>query len=196
MGDYERVLAFPEGLLERLDTPVRWVGFNWNPEGHAAPAPPPWAAPHFDFHFYIATLEEVQAIRPGTCGELIDCDDFERATLPIPEKYLPYDHIDVGAAVPAMGNHLIDKNSPELLDPSVPFTHTFIYGAYDGRITFLEPMITREFLLTRPNICAPIKAPQAWTVGGYYPTEYCMRHLENENAHTVSLERFVLRTAE
>jgi hypothetical protein len=173
--------------------PFKWVMLNWNPHGHSPPAPPPWTAPHFDFHFYIVPREAVKALRTGTCGEMIDCEDFKRATKPVPAKRVHPDHIDVGAAVPDMGNHLIDSRSPELQKNGPPFTHTFIYGAYDGQITFLEPMITRDFLAGRPAMCTPIKQPQDWELAGSYPTRYCVRHLDRVGRITVSIEDFVKR---
>ena len=67
------------------------------------------------------------------------------------------DHIDVGAAVPDMGNHLIDSKSPELVTKGTIFTHTFIFGAYDGHVSFYEPMITRAYL----EPARPVRADQA-----------------------------------
>ena len=151
--------------------------------------------PHFDFHFYIEERESVRRIRPGKCSELIDCDDFKQAQKPVPTKYLHPHHIDVGAAVPDMGNHLIDSKSPELVAGGPPFTYTFIYGAYDGHVIFYEPMITRSYLESRPNMCAALKLPQAWEVSGNYPTKYCIRYLDGENRYTVSLEDFLHRNA-
>lgn len=193
VGDYEIVLALPQEVAGRADIPFQWVGLNWNPHGHMAPAPPPWAAPHFDFHFYTAKRETVQQIRAGICAELIDCEDFERAQVPVPARYMAPDHIDVGAAVPAMGNHLIDPSSPELVDPNQKFTHTWIYGAYDGHIIFYEPMITRDFLLSQPDVCTALKLPQAWETSGYYPTKYCIRYFKESGEYKVSLEEFVMR---
>jgi hypothetical protein len=195
LGDYAFIFALPDGEAARAIAPFRWVSLNWNPHGHIPPAPAPWAAPHFDFHFYIQEREEVKRIRAGACGELIDCADFKRATRPVPAKYIHRDHIDVGAAVPDMGNHLIDSRSPELAKKGAPFTYTFIYGAYDGRITFLEPMITRAYLASNPSMCASIKQPQGWEVAGAYPTKYCIRYLERARRYTVSLEAFVRRAA-
>ena len=195
-GDYELIFMLPTRSLENSRLPFKWVSVNWNPHGHHDPAPPPWAAPHFDFHFYIQDRESVRAIRLGKCSELIDCDDFKVAQKPVPTKYVHADHIDVGAAVAAMGNHLIDSKSPELAKDGPSFTHTFIYGAYDGRITFYEPMITNAYLANRPDMCADLKLPQAWQYAGYYPTRYCIRHVRDGKRYTVSLEGFVERSAE
>ena len=193
-GDYELEFALPPELAGV--TPFAWVSVNWNPMGHTPPAPPVWAVPHLDFHFYIMAREAVRQIRPGPCAELIDCDDFKRAQTPVPARYVHADHIDVGAAVPAMGNHLIDAKSPELVVQGREFTHTFIFGAYDGSVIFYEPMVTLAYLQTRPDLCVPIKQPRAWATDGYYPTTYCIRYLADEERYTVSLEGFVRRTAE
>ena len=195
-GDYELRFALPEDLVRRGVTPFRWVSVNWNPMGHPAPAPPVWAVPHFDFHFYIMPEDAVGQIRPGPCSELIDCDDFKRARIPVAARYVHADHIDVGAAVPDMGNHLIDSKSPELAAAGPAFTHTFIFGAYDGQVTFYEPMVTLAYFQSRPDTCVPIKQPQAWQTEGYYPTAYCIRHLPDDGRYTVSLEDFVRRTAQ
>jgi hypothetical protein len=195
-GDYELRFALPQELAQREVTPFSWVSVNFNPMGHPPPAPPVWAVPHVDFHFYTMPEEAVAQIRPGPCSELIDCDDFERAQIPVPARYVHADHIDVGAAVPDMGNHLIDSKSPELVAGGPEFTHTFIFGAYDGKVTFYEPMITLAYLQSRPDLCVPIKQPQAWETEGYYPTTYCIRHLADDERYTVSLEDFVHRAAD
>ena len=195
-GDYELRFALPEELVQRAVTPFKWVSVNFNAMGHPPPAPPVWAVPHVDFHFYIMPADAVAQIRPGPCSELIHCDDLKRAQTPVPARYVHADHIDVGAAVPDMGNHLIDSKSPELVVDGQAFTHTFIFGAYDGQITFYEPMITLAYLQTRPDLCVPIKQPQAWETEGYYPTSYCIRYLADDERYTVSLEDFVRRTSD
>ena len=143
--------------------------------GHPPPAPPVWAVPHLDFHFYILERDAVRQIRPGPCSELIHCDDFKRAQIPVPKEYV---HADHSTSVPRSrtGNHLMISKSPELVTAGRIFTHTFIFGAYDGRMTFYEPMITRAYLESRPDLCVPIKQPQAWAIEGYYPTTYCIRY--------------------
>jgi hypothetical protein len=195
-GDYELRFALPQELMQGGVTPFTWVSVNFNPMGHPPPAPPVWAVPHYDFHFYIMEPEAVAQIRPGPCNELIDCDDFKRAQTPVPARYVHADHIDVGAAVPDMGNHLIDSQSPELVVEGREFTRTFIFGAYDGHVIFYEPMITLAYLQSRPDLCVPIKQPQAWEIEGYYPATYCIRHLADDERYTVSLEDFARRTAD
>jgi hypothetical protein len=194
IGDYNLTFML-EGEAAKAAAPFKWVALNWNPHGHIPPAPPPWAVPHFDFHFYIAERDAVKALRTGPCGELLDCEDFKKAIKPVQGKYVHRDHINVDAAVPDMGNHLIDSKSPELAKGGPKFSHTFIFGAYDGKITFLEPMIARDFLASNASVCAPIKQPEAWELTGNYPTQYCIRFLENPGRYTITLEGFVKREA-
>jgi hypothetical protein len=195
MGDYERVLELPAAVADLAQLPFKWIGVNWNPEGHMPPAPPVYAEPHFDFHFYTDERDRIEAIRTGRCGELVDCGDFQRASTPVPPAYQPPDHIDVGAVVARMGNHLVDSRSPELQDPPARFTRTFIYGAFDGELIFWEPMITLDFLAGATAECFPIRQPERFLVAGYYPTTYCVRHDEREMRYTVSLEGFVYADA-
>lgn len=193
-GDKEIRLSMPTKLAEGTNLVVQWVGMNWNAEGHDPPGV--WNLPHFDFHFYSVGREAIDQIRTGPCPIFIDCEDLKRATLPVPAKYVHPDHISVNAAVSMMGNHLIDSKTPELGKPPQKFTHTWIFGAYDGHITFYEPMITREFLLNQPSRCAPIKQPQAWETTGYHPTKYCIRYRPGAGEYTVSLEGLVYHKAQ
>ena len=192
VGGHERVMMLPE----REKLPFEWVLLNWNPAGHHPPGV--YSLPHLDFHFYQQALSERNAIGMGPCAELVDCDDFERATIPVPDAYRPQDHTDVGAVQGAMGNHLIDLTGPEF--NGQPFTHTFIYGAFDGSISFMEPMITQAwfddlFAGSRQSRCFAMKLPQAWEQSGWYPSEYCIRYRPNREDYTVSLEGLVYRTA-
>jgi hypothetical protein len=101
-----------------------------------------------------------------------------------------------GPRCPTWATHLIDSKSPELVSQGQVFTHTFIFGAYDGHVIFYEPMITLPYLQSRPDTCVPIKQPQAWETAGYYPTRYCIRYRADDERYTVSLEDFVRRTAD
>jgi hypothetical protein len=193
IGDYELILSMPPEVTQNDDIPFKWATLNWNPHGHP---PAIWAVPHFDFHFYAASEEDVQAIRPGSCGAIINCEDFKRATKPVPAAYLPANYKSMEDAVAAMGDHLVNSAAPELADPpQAKFTHSFIYGAYDGHIIFYEPMIANDFLLSQPDECKALSLPAAWENGGYYPTEYCIRYQAESQETAVSLEKFIYREA-
>jgi hypothetical protein len=182
IGDEERILDLPTAQDAKL--PFRWISVNWNAHGHI----PPYNRPHFDFHFYSQPMERIATIKAGRCGELADCEDFKRASRPVPARYLPDGYIDVGAVVPRMGNHLLDSESPELKD-SLPFSRTFIFGAYEGELIFWEPMITLDFLQKATDACMEIRQPEAFRQAGYYPRQYCVRE-DGKGGRTVSLEGF------
>ena len=193
LHQYELVLPLPDVVARREDIPFRWVLLNWNPVGHIPPGV--YDVPHFDVHFYMEPIANVFAIAPGPCGpEFIRCDHFEVARRPLPSNYMHPDFKDVEAAVPAMGNHLVDLTGPEF--NKQPFTRTWIYGAYDGKVTFYEEMVTRAFLLGKPSTCFPIKTPPAVGRSGFYPTLSCLRHDARTGEYTVSMEGFAFREAQ
>lgn len=185
------VIPLPSAVASRSDIPFEWAGLNWNPVGHIPPGV--YDVPHFDIHFYIEPIERVFALHPGPCGELIRCDQFEMGRKPVPSNYVAADYVNVDAVAPAMGNHLIDPTGPEF--NGEPFTRTWIYGTYDGRITFYEEMVTRAFLMEKHSECFDIKSPPAVAVRGYYPTASCYGFDPETGEYTVSLSRFMLREA-
>jgi hypothetical protein len=195
-GGYENALHLSESFRATVDTPFTYLLVNWNPGGHIPPGV--YDVPHFDIHFYLNSNAERLAIRPGPCPQLVNCDDYELGKVPLPAKYGTADHVDVDAVEPAMGNHLIDLTGPEFAGE--PFTHSFIYGIWNGHVTFYEPMVTHEWFAslrdgTRADACFDLKLPQAWERAGWYPTEYCLRYRPNRDELTASLEGFVYRPA-
>lgn len=189
---HEFAIPLPDAVALRQDVPFKWVLLNWNPFGHIPPGV--YDSPHFDVHFEMGPIADVFAIEPGPCGpEWVRCDQFQTARKPLPPNYMPPDYVDVEAVVPAMGNHLVDTSGPEF--QKQPFTRSWIYGIYDGKVIFYEAMVTRAFMLSKPSNCLPIKAPKAVAVSGLYPTEYCVRHNATTGEHTVSMEKFTRRDA-
>jgi hypothetical protein len=188
-GGHQRILFMPPTAGE---TPFKWVLLNWNPHGHDPQGI--YSVPHFDFHFYIMDYLKRNYIRPGPCGLLVNCDDFNRGIMPVPSKYLHPDYDNRNVVEARMGNHLVDLTSPEF-QPGSSFSHTLIVGAYDSHVTFLEPMITVSFLQSQPDVCTPIKLPAAYEVAGYYPTQYCIRYRASRQEYAISLEGFVNRPA-
>jgi hypothetical protein len=188
----EHVLPLPDAVARRGDIAFKWVLLNWNPHGHIPPGV--YDVPHFDVHFMMAPIAEIFAIEPGPCGpEFVRCDQFRIGKKALPSNYVHADYRDVDAVVPAMGNHLIDLTGPEF--NKQPFTRSWIYGVYDGKVIFYEEMVTRAHLLNKPNTCVPVKTPKAVATRGYYPTVSCIRHDVASGEYTVSMERFVLREA-
>jgi hypothetical protein len=189
---HEWAMPLPGDVVAREDIPFSWALLNWNPVGHIPPGV--YDTPHFDMHFYIQPMDDVFAIEPGPCGpEFVRCDQFDIARKPVPPNYLAPDYADVEAVAPAMGNHLIDLTSGEF--QGEPFTRTWIFGKYDGQITFYEEMVTKAYMEGRPSTCFPIKSPPAVGLSGYYPTSSCLRFDAAANEFTVSMEDFTYREA-
>jgi len=189
---HEAVIPLPDAVATRTDIPFKWVLFNWNPMGHIPPGI--YDVPHFDVHFYIEPIANVFAIQDGPCGpEFVRCDQFERAKKPLPANYIHPDYKDVDAVAPAMGNHLIDLTGPEFNGGK--WERNWIFGVYDGKITFYEEMLTLEYLKSQPNTCNPIKSPAAVGLSGFYPSKSCIRYDATNDEYTVSMEAFVFREA-
>ena len=192
IATYEHVIPLPDAVARRGDVPFKWILLNWNPAGHIPPGI--YDVPHFDVHFYIEPIANVFALESGPCGpEFVRCDQFEVAKQPVPANYVPPDFRDVDAVVPAMGNHLIDVTGPEF--NKQPFTRSWIFGVYGGRVIFYEEMVSRAVLLSKPQSCFPIKSPKAVAISGFYPTASCLRHNAATGEITVSMESFTLRAA-
>ncbi|MDX1429665.1 MAG: hypothetical protein R3282_05220, partial [Rhodothermales bacterium] len=100
---------------------------------------------------------------------------------------------NVDAVVPSMGNHLIDLTGPEFNGEE--WTRNFIFGVYDGEVTFYEEMLTRAYILSKPDTCHAIKSPPAVGLSGFYPTRSCVRYDAASDAYTVSMEDFTFREA-
>jgi Domain of unknown function (DUF5602) len=183
--DKALILDFP---VQAKNTPYSYIMLDWNPHGHEPAGI--YDKPHFDFHFYIQDLDEVMAINPGPCGGL-DCDAYQRAMKPLPGQYLPQGYMNVGSVVPYMGNHLVNPASPEFQGTS--FTRTFLYGVYDGQITFMEPMITKTSIVSGGDQCTAIPQPSQYAINGYYPTKYCTKFDSAAGVYRIYLHDFIYR---
>ena len=151
------------------------VAIDWNPQGH--PPPGIYDVPHFDVHFYMVDSATRATISPADPNAL---------------QTPPADQVPTGYAqlapqvVPAMGVHWFDPASPEF--HGQPFTSTFIYGFYDGKMTFIEPMVTTAFLQTKPSLAKPIALPQTYPYPGkYYPTGYRVSYDASADSYIVAL---------
>ncbi|MBC7850342.1 MAG: DUF5602 domain-containing protein [Chitinophagaceae bacterium] len=169
-------------LHPKAQTVFNHVGLGWNPQGHEPE--PIYGKPHFDFHFYMTTPQEVAAIPPYE----VDSTKFKNWPA---AAYFPATYINPGGGVPQMGAHWIDVTSPEL--SGALFTQTFIYGSYDGKVTFYEPMITEQFILNNPSFERAIPQPAKVQKTGYYPTK--MKIITTNGIVNIIIDGFVLRQA-
>jgi hypothetical protein len=161
-------------------TPFDHGYLEWNPFGH--PPPGIFDVPHFDYHFYMTDAEEQLSIPAYE----VDSTGFQKYPA---APYLPSTYVPIPGGVPAMGKHWFDATSPEF--NGQPFTQTFIYGTYNSKVTFYEPMITRAFLKDNDSFVRSIPQPEQFRKPGYYPTQLRIR--KHDGVTDVILEGFVFR---
>jgi hypothetical protein len=180
MQSQEFVLPLPAGAPA---TAFDHVGVNWQPTGH--PPDRVYTTPHFDVHFYTITPRQRDAITPAD-------PQFAAKTArqPAPDERPAGYTLDV-AAIPRMGVHSGAADAPAI--SGLPFTTTFVYGFWDGGMIFLEPMLTRAFLLTRPDTTMKIATPARYARPGAYPTAYAVRFDAAAREYRVELRDFVGR---
>jgi Domain of unknown function (DUF5602) len=167
-------------------TPFDHVSFDWNPVGHEPAGV--YTTPHFDAHFYIQPMSAQHAITLDDPK-----GDIFPATTMLPAGYITPPNTAPGRTVPMMGRHWVDPTSPEY-QPGGAFSSTFIYGTYDGKVTFLEPMFTKAMLTTSVNFDAAIKQPQAYEkTGKAYPTRYRIRYDAGAREYVIALGELVKR---
>lgn len=178
------------GVEYRVDLPKEaaatgydHITVNWNPMGHIPPGV--YDSPHFDFHFYLIPPAERYKIT-------LEGEDRARAEKQPLAEFMPEGYrLPQGTAEPRMGAHAIEPASPEFHNQ--PFTKTFIYGFYDGRMIFLEPMVSAAFLQTKPSVTDTLKLPQRYQLHGYYPTRYHVGYDAANREYVVALEGLVYR---
>lgn len=188
-----------------LDHQFTFLGFHYNPKGHAPPGI--YDVPHFDFHFYMLEEQAVEAISGGPLGDkpmpFIGTADYEIPDAQYPPGYTFEKHRFL---IKEMGEHLLDATAPEF--NGRPFTHTYVYGIHDptidpanpdgtevitlggndvevpvysgdgqGRVHFVEPMVTTDFI--RNNLTSAqavgVATPARFPTAAAYPTMYGMR---------------------
>lgn len=173
-------VAFPP---QAGKTPFTHFVANWNPKGHIPPGV--YDKPHFDFHFYI--LPQTARIAITAFGNDLTMCEKAPADGMVPDKYI----MAPGGAEPRMGGHWVDLSSQEL--NGYPFTITFVYGFYDGKMAFIEPMATRDFLTRKIDYWAPIRLPAVYPASGYYPTSYSLHYDPVKKEYNVALEGLTKR---
>ena len=160
------------GWLYRLPLPsevkchhsITWR-CTWNPHGHDPHGR--YNVPHLDVHFFMSAPAEVDRITA------VD-RDLERCYRLPPASAIPPGYIlPPGTQHRRMGVHWVDTHADEF--NGKPFTASFLLGSYDQQINFLEPMIARAFLASRPDITKTVPQPAAFARAGWYPLTWAVR---------------------
>ncbi|WP_207425088.1 DUF5602 domain-containing protein [Pedobacter sp. SYSU D00535] len=158
-------------------TPFDHITLDWNPHGH--PPENVFDKPHFDIHFYMMSEQERFAIGP---------DDPKIELLP-EAQFMPANYVPIPGGVPQMGKHWVDPSSM-----GGTFTQTFLYGTYDRRVTFYEPMVTLAYLQSRPDSVGQIAQPATFSkTGVHYPSRYRVKYEAGKKVYLIVLEDFHLK---
>lgn len=172
---YQYSMSLPK---EASSTPFKHALLDWAPVGHEPPGI--YDLPHFDAHFYVISESERLAI---------GLEDAEHDVSP-DHSHVPAGYDKIPGGVPAMGAHWVDPTSPEF--NGEVFTETFIFGSYDGEVTFLEPMFTLAYLQENPKMTKSIKMPDQFdSVWSTFPTEYSIKFDRSAGEYSISLHGFV-----
>lgn len=165
--------------------PFGTAQLDWEPRGHAPVGV--YDDPHFDFHAYYVDRAAVEAIAVGPCSRtgFLSPDAWRRALRPVPAACFPTGPwASTALAVAGMGSHLVNLLAPELRTAGRGFGQTFIFGAHDGAVTFVEAMASARWLAANAAnasslhaaapLCYPIVGgPTRYLHGGYKPGRYC-----------------------
>ncbi|WP_394847038.1 hypothetical protein LZC95_06165 [Pendulispora brunnea] len=186
-GGHERVMWFPD----IKDLPIKWMMFNWQGHGHAPEGV--FSVPHFDLHYFIMDYVERNYMRTGPCDQFIPCPEWAKAAKDIPIEFWPPGYLNAKGIQGRMGNHMINKNSPEWQGKGL--AQAFAYGLYDGHISFWEPVTSVDWLKGNPNECKPVIQQPNVEIRGWYAKTYCSRHRPDRHDYLMSLEDFAFREA-
>ncbi|MDB5248307.1 MAG: hypothetical protein JWQ40_2701 [Segetibacter sp.] len=165
--------------------PYTHVVLNWNPGGHQPLSI--YGKPHFDIHFYMISEAERMAI-PAYRADTAKFKNYPASA------YIPANYVNVDDGEPEMGAHWADITSPELSTTNPePFTQTFIYGSFNGKVIFYEPMMSLDFLKTTTGLERNIPQPAKYATKGFYPTK--LRVVKRNGTTEIILDGFILRQA-
>ncbi len=135
-----------------------------------------YQVPHFDLHFYGVPIAAVRAA---------DCSD---RTLPTEDALAPGYVLPPPdeACVPYMGVHALPVGDLQLQGS---FQETLILGYYRGKPTFVEPMISRQLLLSKVSFSRDIPRPAAAS-GKPYPRRVHVEYDPRSNSYHIFLAGF------
>ena len=153
--------------------------------------PPPVGfvtVPHFNTHFYMISEEE-QMSMPAPSPANTSLSSSAAYGRP-PAGVLPADYTIPGPTFG--GRHWLDKNGSLVSTANNTLSHEFMYGTFDGKVIFLEPIVSMQFLLSGTEVHKAIKQPLIFDpINTYYPTQYNIYTDSKTGRIYVSLSEFV-----
>jgi hypothetical protein len=175
--NWQYTLRLPQGLTV---PPYDHITLDWNPKGHNPTGV--YGIPHFDLHFF--TISQAMRAKITARG-----DDLRKCDAKPDAEYIPESYFFIPASeVPEMGSHWADSTCPEL--NGKPFVTSLLYGFYDAKVVFYDPMVSLAFLKSQPNLTASIKQPQAYGQQGFHPTNYSVKYDPTRKEYNIYLHGF------
>ncbi len=162
------------------------VALDWMPHGHAPEGL--FDSPHFDVHFYMTSEAERLAIDPSDPLYMQKAGNRPDAAL-MPANYMPPPQVE---PVPAMGEHWVDMTAS--IFSGQPFEAVLIYGAWDGAVTFVEPMVTRELLQSHRSVGGKVAQPERVAASVSLPGAWSVSHDPAAGLHVISIDGLVARS--
>jgi hypothetical protein len=172
------IIALPTEAVGK--TPFDHLYLDFSHTGHEPPGI--YDVAHFDVHFMMQANAERSVIPPYSNTTAAKFDNLP------PAGIMPVPYIRLPAGVPLMGVHWANPTSTELNGGK--FTETLIMGSYDGKMTFLEPMVTLELMQSKPNITKNVPTPTKFAKAGYFPMKYSIKQVGDDVQ--VSLDELML----
>jgi len=168
-------VTLPMHLKAKEITPFDHLFITWAAKGH--PLPGTFIGPHFDVRFFMTSLEDQLAIPAPPAAGFTNLPP----TGYMPESYFP------DAPIPKLGLHWTNKTFSD------PVTKALILGSYDGKFTFVSPIMILDVLKSGQSVSIPYAQSQYFAEHTWYPTKYNIYMNNDTHKHYISLSGFVLR---
>ena len=162
-------LKYPE--MVRQKTFFNTLALHANPNGHPGAY---YTTPHFDVHFYNVPDATIRTYGP--------VDAASQASSVV----LPAGYVMEPGAVPQMGTHAITAEDATALNGERKFIKTMIQGYFNGKVIFVEPMVTQELMLSKESFTLPVPKPTKFGLAA--PTLYPTKFSADYNATTDSYD--------
>ncbi|MDQ6761599.1 MAG: DUF5602 domain-containing protein [Bacteroidota bacterium] len=177
LPDVSFSVALPLHNKAKETTPFDHLYITWAAHGH--PLPGTFIAPHFDVRFFMTGLDEQLAI-PTYAADPTGFDNHP------PTGYMPASYF-ANAPSPQLGVHWTDG----IYDN--PVTKAMILGSYNGKFTFVSPIMILDILQSGQSSSTPYAQPQYFAKHTYYPTKYNIYMDNTSKKHYITLSDFVWR---
>lgn len=177
-ADFHVAVPLPDRTKEL--TPFDHVYITWSSHGHRGPNDTSFISSHYDVSFFTTTLEEQLAIPAPT-------DPSAKYNVYPPTGYMPADYYPFGN-LKGVGATWTDKVGY----PGI--RKAMVLGSYNGKFTFVSPIVIIEELQSGNSSSTPYSQPQYFEkTNTYYPTTYNIYADNSEQKHQVTLSDFVRR---